>query len=116
LGVDFVTTCTPTFTKGWDTGLADVQTADLFTETPTEATRTYRVAADDGTAPQPGEAVFLRPSGGEVVVVHGRTRVGVISKSPASLVERIIGQGRGIATGTVTKVYKRSGDFDVRVN
>ena len=29
---------------------------------------------------------------------------------------RLAGEGRGIATGTVTKVYKRSGDFDVRAN
>lgn len=114
MGVDFVTTCTPTFTKGWDTGLADVQKADLFTDMPTEASRTYRAAADDSV--QPGETVFLRPCGAEVAVIRGRSQIGVIRNPPSSLTNRISGEGRGIATGTITKVYKRSGDFDVRAN
>jgi hypothetical protein len=116
LGVDFVKTCTPTFTKGWDTGLAAVQTADLFTDMPTETTRTSRASAENGAAVQPGETVFLRSAGSEVAVILGRTKVGVIRNPPSSLANRIAGEGGGIATGTVSKVHKRSGDFDVRVN
>jgi hypothetical protein len=114
LGVDFVTTCTPTFTKGWDAGLADVQTADLFTDMPTEASRTCRAAATE--AVQAGETVFMRLCDAEVSIVRGRTPVGVIRNPPSSLTDRLRAEGGGIATGTITKTYPRSGDFDVRVN
>lgn len=114
MGVDFVTTCTPTFVKGWDIGLADIQTADLFTDLPCEAARTYRAAAEAGATVAVGDTVFLRPCGAAVSVVKGRTSVGLIAKPPSTLVERL--GAAGIATGTVSKMHRRSGGFDVRAN
>jgi hypothetical protein len=116
LGVDFISTCTPTFTKGWDSGLADIQTADLFTDLPYESNRTYRAAAEGRTEVKPGDTVFLRACGASIIVVRGRAQVGVIRHPPPALLERISATGRGIAVGTVSKVHQRSGDFDVLVN
>jgi hypothetical protein len=116
LGLDFISTCAPGFTKGWDSGLADIQAADLLTDLPCETSRTYRATAEGITGVHEGDTVFLRPSGDTITVIRGRTRVGVIRCPPPSLVETINAVGRGIATGTVSKLYKRSGDFEVRVN
>jgi hypothetical protein len=116
LGLDFISTCTPTFTRGWDTALADVQTADLFTDLPTEQRRTYRVTPGGQPGVQSGDSVFLHPQGDRVVVVRGRTPAGEIASPPPALLESLRTAGRGIATGTVTKLHPRSGAFDVRVN
>ena len=116
MGVDFVTTCTPTFERGWDIGLADAQSANLFSDLPNETTRTCRATATGGAPVAVGDAVFLRPCGDAVAVIRGRCEIGRIGNPPASLLDRIATTGRGIATGTVTRTFPRSGDFEVCVN
>ena len=116
MGVDFITTCTPTFERGWDIGLADAQTANLFSDLPNETTRTCRATPTDGANVAVGDAVLLRPCGEIVIVIRGRSEIGRIGYPPASLLDRIARDGRGIATGTVTRTYPRSGDFEVCVN
>lgn len=116
MGVDFVTTCTPTFERGWDIGLSDARTADLFSDLPNESTRTCRATPTGGVAVAVGDTIFLRPCGGEVSVIRGRSEVGRIGSPPTTLLDRIATTGRGVATGTVTRVFPRSGDFEVCVN
>jgi hypothetical protein len=115
LGVDFISTCAPTFTRGWDIGLADIQTADLFTDLPFETSRTYR-STGNGVQVQMGDVVFLRSGSDHIVIVRGRTAIGTIIAPPPTLVDRLTAKGGGIATGTICNLHTRSGDFDILVN
>lgn len=116
MGVDFTTTCTPTFERGWDIGLADAQSANLFSDLPNETTRTCRATPTDGVTVAVGDPVFLRTRGDAVAVIRGRSEIGRIGNPPTSLLDRIANAGCGIATGSVTRTFPRSGDFEVRIN
>ena len=104
MGTDFVEKATPTFKKSWDKGRLKLTTADLLTQEPNCAQRTFAADLCQGSRVVRGEQVTVEKEGATFVVRKGLTEVARSDNPPPGLLTAVE-QSCGIAKGTVEIVH-----------
>ncbi len=112
MGLDFITTCTPTFQRSWDRGRAELLQPDLFQRHPQLEGRSFRLSAAEGTSVREGEEVLLRRCADDLMAYWGRVRVGVMANPPRALIDAVE-QAGGALCARVQHVHPRSGAADI---
>jgi hypothetical protein len=111
VGLDFITTCTPTFQRSWDRGREELLEPNLFRRHPQLEGRTFRLSPAEGAGLREGDEVLLRWCGEELVAYRDRARVGVVASPPQSLLQAVEQVG-GALCAYVNHVHPRSGEAD----
>jgi hypothetical protein len=114
VGLDFITTCTPTFQRSWDRNRVELTEPDLFRRHPELAGRTFRLAPSEGGGVGEGEAIILRWCATDLMAYRERSLVGVVANPPRALLDAI-DQAGGALCARVERVHRRSGAADISI-
>jgi hypothetical protein len=112
MGLDFITKCTPTFQRSWDSGRKELLEPDLFRRHPELEGRTFRLSPAEGSCLREGEQILLRWCGDDLAAYRDRARVGVIANPPQPLLQAA-DQAGGVLCARVNHVHPRSGAADI---
>jgi hypothetical protein len=113
VGLDFISRCTPTFQRLWDTSRVALSEPDLFRRHP-EIQRTFLLVAEAGWHFQQGEDLNLREDNGTITAWRGLTHVGTVRRPPAPLGHAVAEEG-GVLCVRVGRVHTHSGNADVTI-
>lgn len=112
MGVDFISTKTRTFKKGWDRQAAALATPDLFRPNPTGEARQIQGDLVTGATVAAGEALTVRLTDAGVVAYRHDALVAEFASPPGEIVQALR-EGCGVASGKVEGIDALGGTVRV---
>ncbi|HZL90411.1 MAG TPA: hypothetical protein VFB96_18740 [Pirellulaceae bacterium] len=115
MGVDFLSKATKSFQKSWDRGRELLDTPVLFDKEPEMRERCYTAIPSPGSRFNEKAVLVVRVSGSDLQVFDGVSCIGRFLAPPKTLIDEVLGNGRGVAVATVQRVAEASGIADISV-
>lgn len=104
MGADFLEKATPSFNKSMDRARSELETADLFTRTPSCAARTAAADIIGDAQLEVGDRLTVETQNGGLVARRGNNDLARLT-NPAPEIVKAVETSCGIAKGTVDEVH-----------
>jgi hypothetical protein len=114
MGSDFEARAKKTLKRSWNGGSSEIATADLLTQQPSCAGRSFAAVIVDGTQMVTGETVTVEMEGGALIVRRDMSIIARFENSGGALAE-LVAASFNIRPGTIDQVHDTAGIVEISI-